>query len=575
MKKIFALPAMLVLLLVPGCADRSGMDAGAGGGLERPRIVNIVNFIRLCEPRVERYTPEVLYETVVKQVEIMTKYRLGGTFLLQYDALLDARYQKLLNALPADTFEIGAWWEIPQPLVEKAGLVWRGRYPWDWHADVGFATGYSPAERERLADVYMGDFKRIFGRYPRSVGSWFIDARTLDYLQRKYGIVASCNCKDQVGTDGYTLWGGYWNQAYYPSRRNAYMPAQHEESQIPVPIFRMLGSDPVRQYDAGLGSRQQSVASLEPVYAHGGGDPAWVDWYFRQFLAGPCMAFAYVQVGQENSFTWSRMAKGFEIQMPFIARLRDANEVRVETLAASGRWFREHFKTTPATSVTVGEDLSGGTRRTAWFDSRFYRLNLLWEGHALRFRDIHIFDEDLASDYLTARGTSTQCGFWTLPFVDGFQWSSARDVAGLRFKASVDGTEMLIEGGEPAFSDAVPGKLAITWPVPSHRGAFAFDIDEDRIGIQWTGEDPLDWFLDLTTEETAKLPFEEITARQIRCRFKGATYGISLGPGRFSRPGRGIVFRMAPEKDRLTLHVGKKDQTGSSPAAREGRASLR
>ena len=29
------------------------------------------------------------------------------------------------------------------------------------------------------------------------------------------------------GTDGYTLWGGYWNQAYYPSRLNSYMPAQH------------------------------------------------------------------------------------------------------------------------------------------------------------------------------------------------------------------------------------------------------------------------------------------------------------------------------------------------------------
>ena len=102
-----------------------------------------------------------------------------------------------------------------------------------------------------------------------------------------------------------------------------------------------------------------------------------------------------------------------------------------------------------------------------------------------------------------------------------------------------------------------------------------FGVNFDPSNTILAGEDPLDWFLDLTTEETAKLPFEEITARQIRCRFKGATYGISLGPGRFSRPGRGIVFRMAPEKDRLTLHVGKKDQTGASPAAREGRASLR
>jgi hypothetical protein len=104
---------------------------------EIPKIVNIVNFIRLLEPRDPKITQDVLYQTVVKQVELMNKYKLGGTFLLQYDALMDPRYQKLLKSLPKDSFEIGAWWEIPQPLVEKAGLKWRGRYPWDWHADVG------------------------------------------------------------------------------------------------------------------------------------------------------------------------------------------------------------------------------------------------------------------------------------------------------------------------------------------------------------------------------------------------------------------------------------------------------
>src|ERR1044072_3915220 len=191
---------------------------------QEPKIVNIVNFIRLLEPRDQQITKDVLYQTVVQQVNIMRKYHLTGTFLLQYDALMDPHYQDLLGKLPRDSFEIGAWWEVPQPLIEKAGLKWRGRYPWDWHADVGFSTGYTPAEREKIADVYMESFKSIFGYYPRSVASWFIDAHTLQYLYDKYRIVASANCKDQYGTDGYTLWGGYWNQAYYPSKINSYMP---------------------------------------------------------------------------------------------------------------------------------------------------------------------------------------------------------------------------------------------------------------------------------------------------------------------------------------------------------------
>lgn len=172
-----------------------------GAEKPKPKIVNIVNFIRLLEPRDPKITQQVLYETVVKQVEMMKKYHLGGSFLLQYDALMDARYQRLLKDLPKGTFEIGAWWELPQPLIEKAGLKWRGRYAWDWHADVGFATGYTPQEREKIIDVYMADFKNIFGYYPKSVASWFIDAHSLNYMYEKYKIVASANCKDQYGTD--------------------------------------------------------------------------------------------------------------------------------------------------------------------------------------------------------------------------------------------------------------------------------------------------------------------------------------------------------------------------------------
>src|SRR6185312_10703508 len=319
------------------------------GNEASPKIVNIVNFIRLLEPRDPAITENVLYETVVKQIAIMKKYRLGGTFLLQYDALMDPRYQILLKSLPKNSFEIGAWWEIPQPLVEKAGLPWRGRYPWDWRANIGFSTGYTQEERKKLIDIYMDDFRKIFGYYPKSVGSWFIDAYSLNYMYEKYGIVASSNCKDQYGTDGYTLWGGYWNQAYYPSKINSYMPAQHSKNQIPVPIFRMLGSDPVRQYDNGLGTDRQGVVTLEPVYKFGGGDSTWVNWYFKEFVKGEDMAFAYIQAGQENSFTWDAMAKGFELQMPLIARLRDEHKITVETLAASGEWFKAHYNYTPKT----------------------------------------------------------------------------------------------------------------------------------------------------------------------------------------------------------------------------------
>jgi len=513
---------------------------------DHPKIVNIVNFIRLLEPRDPTITEDVLYQTVVKQVQMMKKYKLGGTFLLQYDALMDARYQKLLKSLPRGTFEIGAWWEIPQPMVEKAGLKWRGRYPWDWRANIGFSTGYSPAEREKLADVYMHDFKHIFGYYPKSVASWFIDAHTLNYLYQKYHIVASANCKDQYGTDGYTLWGGYWNQAYYPSKMNAYMPAQHAANQIPVPIFRLLGSDPIRQYDNGLGSQRQGVTTLEPVYKHAGGDSTWVSWYFKEFAAGASMEFAYTQAGQENSFTWDAMAKGFDIQMPLIARLRDAHKIKVETLGESGAWFRKKYKVTPATAVTITHDLPGSNQQTVWFDSRYYRANLLWKDNTLRFRDIHLFNENLRSVYETQPATSNECTFFTLPVVDGYIWSTPGKIAGLQFKALKNGKEILLEGKAPIVDDSTPGKLQISWPLTSFDATLKMELDNRHIKITIQGNEAVNWYLDLDTGAQVKLPFTTITSRQVNARFEGMDYALTSEKGSFSQPENGGVFRITP-----------------------------
>jgi len=514
-----------------------------------PRIVNIINFIRQCEPRIGWITEDVLYETVVEQIRIMKSYQLKGTFLLQYDALMDVRYQKLLKGLPVEMFEIGVWWEIPQPLVENSGYRWRGRFPWDWHANVGFATGYSPKERERLTDTYMADFKKIFGHYPKSVGSWFIDAHTLQYMYDRYGIVASCNCKDQIGTDGYTLWGGYWNQGYYPSRKNAYMPAQNAKNQIPVPIFRMLGSDPIHQYDSGLGTNHQRVISLEPVYGRGGGDADWCQWYFDAFIDGAAMGYAYTQVGQENSFTWKRMAKGYKVQMQILAELLKEGKVTVQTLGETGKWFKDKYKVTPPTSVAVLNDHSEKNQKTVWFNSRFYRANLLWDQGTMRFRDIHLFDESVASDYLTKRGTSTQCHYYTLPIVDGFCWSSLQTVAGLRLK-SVGGLE--IKGGVPTVDDSTEGELTVRWPIHSPEGEFVITFNETSVSVSAEGGMKDNWFLELSSDKKASLPFRKIDRQKLSCTYKDAPYAISAIRGVFTNE-PGFDLRIIPEDNRIVL----------------------
>lgn len=519
----------------------------------KPKIVNIVNFIRLLEPRDSVITKAVLFNTVVKQLQVMRDNKLGGTFLLQYDALLDTNYQVLLKNL-GDSFEIGAWWEIPQPLVETAGLAWRGRYPWDWHADVGFSTGYTPAEREKLVDVYMNDFKKIFGYYPKSAGSWFIDAHTLNYMYNKYHIVASCNCKDQYGTDGYTLWGGYWNQAYYPSKINSYMPAQHKENQTPVPVFRMLGSDPVRQYDNGLGSERQGVITLEPVYPAAGGDSNWVHWFFDQFVNGECMEYNYAQAGQENSFTWDAMAKGFNIQMPLIAKLRDEGRVNVQTLEQSGKWFSSTYEITPATSVTVVKDIDSSDKKSVWFNSRYYRANLIWEKGILRIRDIHMFNEDFPSFYTQGKATSNECQFYTLPVMDGYLWSSRDTIAGIRFVKDDEDSGAWMRGKDVVVESDTKGSLTVIWTLQHNNGTMKMHFDEKSLSIKLETTKNYSWRMDAMVAPDAKLSLTDISDKRIKNSFENFEYFFSAIKGKFEKANLGSAWYLIPEQNEMIIN---------------------
>lgn len=514
---------------------------------QSPRIVNIVNFIRDIEPRDANITRDVLYQTVVNQIKLMKQYHLGGTFLLQYDALIDTRYQALLKTLPKNEFEIGAWWELPQPLIEKAGIKWRGKYAWDWHSDVGFSVGYTPAEREKIIDVYFADFKEIFGYYPRSIASWVIDAHSLNYMYDKYKIVASANCKDQVGTDGFTLWGGYWNQAYYPSRVNAYMPAQHAEKQLPVPVFRMLGSDPIRQYADG-----RSVTTLEPVYTHAGGNEQWVNWFFETFSSDSSLGFNYTQAGQENSFTWAAMKQGLEWQMPIIARLRKEGKVRVETMAQSGAWFKKTYKVTPATTFTVSKDLGDSNKKTVWYNSRFYRLNLLWENGEVRITDIHLFNEAIPDKYLKDVTTINQSFFYTLPVVDGFQWGGAGKPEGFRLMMNEDGRAVPVKGGDPSFTNVNRTTARAAWTVGS--GSFEIELNEKFVTIKAKGNPAKDWYLELYVADGAKTAFKEVTAKGARYEFDGHAYGLAATQGTIEKvDDASSLYRIRPKDQHIVL----------------------
>ena len=467
------------------------------------KIVNIINFVRAVEPRVE--DDSFLPYTLEQELILCSKYNFPSTVLLQYDALIRPEYIDIIGKYGQNA-EVGLWLEIVEPLTKDCGISWRGRFPWDWHSDVGFLIGYAPDERMKLIDKAFEKFKDIFGYYPSVAGSWHIDAVSLKYMSEKYHIVASCNCKDQYGTDGYTMWGGYWNGAYYPSVNNMFCPASEKENQIDVPVFRMLGSDPIHQYDLGLGETEkaQGVMSLEPVYGNSGCDRQWVNNFFDVIFNGKGLALEYTQMGQENSFGWEKISTGLTMQFEELEKRLEKGDIQLLTLGDAGRKFSEKYKITPESAICTQKDTTGGNLKTVWYMSRFYRVNFLFGDGGFHIRDIYLFRDGFCEKYLDSTEKSHVCFFSNIPFVDGFRFSDKEKTAGAYFvvdnerlvfdgkvETAAEGDSVLITVGNSMKITACPTKLIIERALSDFSLHFSY-VKKDYVRIEIASEKKAD-----------------------------------------------------------------------------------
>ena len=118
-----------------------------------------------------------------------------------------------------------------------------------------------------------------------------------------------------------------------------------------------------------------------------------------------------------------------------------------------------------------------------------------------------------------------------------------------------DGKVSLLEGGVPVITSPAPGNLHITWPLKSISSSLVIDIDERQVKMKVDGQKPINWFLDMTTADNMKLPFQRINPSRIECQFEGMNYSITATKGLFSKPDENVVFRITPVKNNLILNL--------------------
>lgn len=560
----YLLPTVMALMLLVSCSSPQTSlekpEEKAVTDKEQPQIVNIIHFIRGVEPRDPNLN---LLEPVENQLRLLKEHNLPGTFLIQYDAMMQPEFVSLLKDAENKNIEIGGWFEVVQPLVEKAGLAWRGRpgFAWDWFANIGFSIGYTTAEREKLVDVYMEDFKTTFGAYPKSIGSWIIDAHTLNYMKDAYNIQASCICRDQWGTDGYSLWGGYYNQGYYPSKNNVFSPAQTPENQIQVPVFRMLGSDPIYQYDAGLmdngllkPSGHQPVFTLEPVYKDIGGNPDWVDWYFKENFNGKALSFGYTQVGQENSFGWWGMKDGLEYQMQKVADEVQKGRIQVQTLGETGEWYAQKYQVTPPSAVTVLSDWKDTGYKSVWYNNRYYRANFVMMKSKFWIRDMHKFDENYKERYLTEPNLNESFVYDNLPMIDGNRWSYGLIRAGIKLaEKREDGAIVPLDFNEPTVEELAEERLRIRLPL-KQGGELQVVCDETGLRIVEGKVKPkVQWMLSMEWSEEADSAVQSFAEDTVSYRYNEYDYQLKVKTAKLEKGESASSILMVPEGKEILL----------------------
>lgn len=348
--------------------------------MKKTVIVNIYNFIRMSHVEPSVFIPDD-FETVRNQITLIRQYGFPATYALKYDALMEPRYQELLKTCTDVRDEISTWWEITEPLCRRAGVVFRGAWTeeFDERVNSAYCIGYAPEERRKLVDAYMEDFLQVFGFYPKTIGSWVLDTVTVAHAAEKYGIAASAICRDQMGTDGFTLWGGFPNGIYYPSLRNENIPANTYAGQLHVPMFRLLGPDPIYNFEQDVRSGLHGVYTLEPSWLIGRNEK-WIHWFFGCLTDEDTLGPGYAHVGQENNFLWENIKPGMEPQLKVLKALREKGKVRIETMAESGAWFRDNYRLTPPMTFQASGDWDTEKNLSAqWYACSNYRLGFLGE----------------------------------------------------------------------------------------------------------------------------------------------------------------------------------------------------
>lgn len=351
--------------------------------LAQERLVTVVNPVR----------SRVIWQDINwldQHIQAVKDQALVATWLIQYDVLSDDLVINKLTALTND--EVGLFLEVSEWLATDARVAYlqgEGDY---YRPDKVFLSSYSLEERLRLIDQAMTKFKTVLGNYPTSVGAWYLDPFSLEYLVNKYQVEVALVCADQWQTDKYQLWGQPWGVPFYPSKYNSLIPAGSLKDKIDLVLIQWALRDPVLAFGTEVANSTYSLQANDYLGHHG------LDLDYFQELLGYYLnndnPINQVTVGLEvgeTRFMDESVFNQFEQQLALIKKLGLISL----TMTEFAQSYKQEFELMPATEIKA--------KGAIWQNRLDQRQGWLEENGELKLIDERVYQPvDLSPDLTRA-----------------------------------------------------------------------------------------------------------------------------------------------------------------------------
>ena len=254
---------------------------------------------------------------------------------------------------------------------------------------------FSMEDKKSIVDDVFGKFYEIFGFYPESTGSYYMDADLTNYIKEKYPSVkcAVATCWEEgpkayhtCNNSWYTLMdGGPWNP-WIPSKQNTHAPAANAAEDSGIVAIPHLSRDLIACYDgngSNFGTHPQNVLrgmiydSKEWTYPY---LYNLIDQYrsLEKYNNGYAYNMMFVGPGWMNKMgrweaPYELLKQSYEDGCAYYGKLKKEGKLVDMTMSEFADYFREKKTYTEPECALWRDILYGSDKQVFWYCDPYMR----------------------------------------------------------------------------------------------------------------------------------------------------------------------------------------------------------